>query len=161
MIVRLVKHARSNAIAFTALVLASLGLASGAYAAFAVPPNSVGARQLRNHSIGAVKLDPRTIGGSVRHWAQVDAQGHITSASSRARDNGVPPDGDYVITWSDTFSSRCVALATPRGAPALLSPASGIANTVIVGSHPTVVWVTTHSLAGAPQPMGFSLAVIC
>ncbi len=161
MIVRLVNHVRSNGIAFAALVLASLGLASGAYAALAVPANSVGALQLRNHSITPVKFDPRAIGGSVRHWADVNARGRPVSSSSRARDFGVPQDGDYVITWSDTFSNRCVALATPRGASALLQPASGFANTAIYGSHPTVVWVTTYSAQGTPKPMAFSLAVIC
>jgi hypothetical protein len=161
MIIRLLEHARSNAVACTALALSILALSGGAYAAWSVPANSVGALQLRNHSIGQIKLDPRTIGGSVRHWAQVDGQGNIVSSSSHARDNGVPPDGDYVITWSDSFSNRCVALATPRGGVGLLSPVSGIANTHIVGQHPTVVWVTTHNVQGAPAPMAFSLAVIC
>jgi hypothetical protein len=161
MIIRLLSHARTNAIAYTALALSSLALAGGAYAALAVPPNSVGPLQLRNHSITPVKLDPRAIGGSVRHWAQINAQGRAVSSSSNARDLGVPQDGDYVISWSDTFSNRCVALATPRGASALLQPPSGFANTAVYGSHPTVVWVTTYSPQGSPRPMAFSLAVIC
>jgi hypothetical protein len=161
MITRVVDHARSNMIAYVALVFSILALAGGAYAAWTVPPHSVGALQLRNRSVGQIKLDPRTIGGSVRHWAQVAAEGNIASSSSRARDNGIPRDGDYVITWSDTFSNRCVALATPRATAGVLSPPSGIANTVIGGAHPTVVWVTTYDTHGAPAPVAFSLAVIC
>jgi len=157
----LIMHVRSNAVAYAALVLSMLGLSGGAYAAFSVPPHSVGPMQLRDHSVGQAKLDPRTIGGSVRHWAQVAAQGKIVSSSSPARDNGIPPDGDYVISWSDTFSSRCIALATPIGNVGLLSPATGIANTRIVGQHPTVVWVTMHTVQGAPASNAFSLAVIC
>ena len=168
MMIRLLSHLRSNLIAYLALFVA---LSGTSYAAVALAPGSVGTRQLQtgavtskklaNSAVTAAKLDAKTIGGAVRHWAQVGAQGNIVSSSSRARDNGVPQDGDYVITWSDSFSSRCIAVATPQGPDALLGPASGIANTHIVGQHPTVVWVTTYNPQGTPTPTAFSLAVIC
>jgi hypothetical protein len=120
MIIRLLDHARSNAIAYTALFLSTLALAGGAYAAVSLPANSVGARQIRNHSIDPVKFNPSTIGGSVRHWAQVNAKGKIVSSSSRAQDSGVPRDGDYLITWSDTFPNRCTPVVTVLGTSRLL-----------------------------------------
>lgn len=161
MFVRLLDHVRSKAISYIALSMSFLGLAGGAYAAFSVPPNSIGARQLRNHSITPVKLDPRAIGGSVRHWAQVNAAGDIVTSSSRAHDTGVAPDGDYLITWSDTFPAGCVPVATVLGTATLLSPANGFANARVTGGHPTRVWVSTYNAQGASKPEPFSVAVIC
>jgi hypothetical protein len=159
--VRLIDHARSNVIAYLALAIAFLALTGGAYAALSVPANSIGARQIQNHAITAVKLDPSSIGGTVRHWAQVNANGTIAGSSSQARDTGVAPDGDYLITWSDTLPKACVPVATVLGTAGLLSPAAGFANVRITGSHPTRVWVSTYSAQGTPKPAPFSLAVIC
>jgi len=161
MIIRVVEHARSNAIAYAALCLSTLALAGGAYAAMSLPANSVGARQIRNHSIDPVKWNPRTIGGSVHHWAQVDAQGKIVSSSSRAKDNGIPPDGGYLISWSDTFSARCIPIVTVLGPSAILGAASGFANARVVGGHPTRVLVTTYNPQGMPTPAAFSVVVVC
>ncbi len=161
MIVRLLGHARSNVIAYIALAMSFLAVAGGAYAALSLPANSVGTRELRNHSVTLVKLDPRSIGGTARHWAQVNADGTIARASSHARDTGVAPDGDYVITWSDTLPAACVSLATTLATPALLSPATGFANARILRGHPTRVWVSTYDGQGASKPEPFSLAVIC
>ena len=63
---------RHNAIALLALFVA---LGGTSYAALALPAGSVGARQLRNHSITPIKLDPGSIGGYVRFWARVSAGG--------------------------------------------------------------------------------------
>jgi hypothetical protein len=159
--VRLVDHARRNVIAYIALAMSCLALAGGAYAAWTLPANSVGARQIRNHSVTFVKLDPHSVGGAVRHWAQVNADGTIASASSRARDTGVAPDGDYVVNWGDTLPAGCVPVATVIGTAALLSPAAGFANVRITGIHPTRVWVSTYDAQGVSKPEPFSLAVIC
>jgi len=161
LIVRLLAHARANTIAWTALAMSFLALSGGAYAALSLPAGSVGTRQLRNGSITPAKLDPRAIGGSVRHWAQVNAAGSIVSSSSHARDTGVAADGDYVITWSDSFPTRCVPGVTVLGKTSLLSPAVGFANVRNTGSHPTRVWVSTYDPQGTPKPAPFSLAVIC
>ena len=161
MFVRLLHHARSNVIAYIALAMSFLALAGGAYAALSLPANSVGARQIRNHSITLVKLDPSSIGGAVRHWAQVNADGTVARSSSPAQDTGVAPDGDYLITWSDTLPAGCVPVATVLGTATLLSPATGFANARITGSHPTRVWVSTYNAQGVSKPVPFSLAVIC
>lgn len=161
MIVRLLGHARSNVIAYIALAMSFLAVAGGAYAALSLPANSVGTRELRNHSVTLVKLDTRSIGGTARHWAQVNADGTIARSSSRARDTGVAPDGDYVITWSDRLPAVCVPVVTALATPALLSPATGFANARILAGHPTRVWVSTYNGQGASKPEPFSLAVIC
>ena len=67
---RIASHLRSNAVAYLALFVA-LG---GTSYAFAVPRNSVGTRQIRNHAITPVKLDPR-----------MDAQAYLLSVLARGR----------------------------------------------------------------------------
>lgn len=161
MFVRLLEHARSNAIAYLALCVSMLALAGGAYAAISLPADSVGAPQIRNHSIDSVKLNPSSIGGSVRHWAQVNAKGKIVSSSSRALQSGIPLDGDYVISWSDKFPSRCIPVATVLGKAVTLSPSAGFANARVVQANHTSVWVSTYSPQGAPAPAPFTVAVVC
>jgi hypothetical protein len=168
MINRLFKHVRSNAIAYAALFIA---LGGTGYAALSLPAGSVGTRQLRtkavtgdklaNRAVTPSKLDSKLIGGSVRHWIRVSAQGKVESSSSRADVTGSPPHGGYVITWSDTFSRRCVAVATPIASMLLGGASSGYANALVRGARPTEVWVDTYNAAGQPSPAAFSLAVIC
>jgi hypothetical protein len=161
MINRLLAHARAHAIAYAALILSILGLCGGAYAALSLPANSVGAAQIRNGSINPVKFNPTAIGGAVRHWVRVTADGTIVAASSRARDTGIARDGSYLITWSDTLPPKCIPLATVIGRAGLLQPAQGFANATITGRHPTRVWVSTYDPQGDAKPLGFSLAVVC
>lgn len=161
MILRIVNHVRSNVIAYAALAFSMLALGGGAYAAVVLPANSVGARQIRNHSIAPIKFNTHAIGGTVLHWAQVRAEGTLASSGSRATDNGVPHDGDYLISWGDAFSARCIPTVTVIGTGGLLSPPAGYANAHILAGHPTRVWVSTYTAQGAPSPAAFSLAVIC
>lgn len=158
MISRLLSHARSNSIAYVALFVA---LGGTGYAAARLAPGSVGTRQLRNGAVTPAKLDRHTIGGSVRHWADINANGTIASSSGKARVIGNPQQGGYVISWSDTFSSKCIAVATPTAPTLLVGPSSGYANARVTGAHPTEVWVDTYNAQGQPAPATFSLAVIC
>jgi hypothetical protein len=168
MISRLLKHMRSSVVAYLALFL-SLGGTS--YAVVTLPAGSVGTQQLRdaavssrklaNRSVTSAKLGSSLLGGSVRHWAQVAEDGRITSSSASARDNGIARDGNYVISWGDTFSTRCVALETSHATGSILSPSSGYANTSVAGRRPTDVVVNTYNAQGQPSPAAFSVAVIC
>ena len=69
---RALRHVRNNLVAYLALFVA---LGGTSYAAITIPRNSVGARQIRNHSIDPVKLNGRNLPGYVRYWAQIDAMG--------------------------------------------------------------------------------------
>jgi len=158
MISRLLSHARSNSIAYIALFVA---LGGTGYAAASLAPGSVGTRQLRNGAVTPAKLDRHTIGGSVRHWADINANGTVASSSGKARVIGNPQQGGYVVSWGDTFSTRCIAVATPVASTLLLGPSSGYANARVTGAHPTSVWVDTYSAQGQPSSAAFSLAVIC
>jgi hypothetical protein len=167
MMIRLVSHVRSNAIAYLALFIA---LGGTSYAAVRLAPGSVGTVQLRNGAVtarkiakGAItptKLNAKAIGGSVRHWAQINADGTIASSSSRAHVSASTPGG-YVISWSDTFPHTCAVIATPLGSQALGGASSGYANAHIAGARPTSVWLDTYNAQGQLSPTAFSVAVIC
>jgi hypothetical protein len=165
---RLLHHTRSNAIAYLALFVA---LGGTSYAAISLGPGSVGTPQLKSGAVtarklaaGAVsstKLDRGSIGGSVRHWAQVNAGGKIVGSSSKARVAGAPVQGGYAISWADSFSSHCAAIATPTASSLLVGPSSGYANAKIEGVKSTSVVVDTYNAQGQPAPAAFSVAVIC
>ena len=63
---RVFNHFRSNVVAYVALFVA---LGGTSYAAVNLPAGSVGNRQLKNHSVTPIKLDPGSIAGYVRDWA--------------------------------------------------------------------------------------------
>jgi hypothetical protein len=111
---RLVHHARRNSIAYLALVCAMLALAGASYAALQVPVGSVGEPQIRNKVIDPIKLDPTYISGSVRHWANVSPNGQMVNSSNLGA-SASTGTGNYVMTWADAFSTRCVVIATVQG----------------------------------------------
>lgn len=159
---RIVRHVRGNAVAYVALFVAMGGTS---YAAANLPANSVGARQLINHSITAVKFDPRYISGSVRAWAAVDANGKILESSTRARVvSSIDFPGVYRVDFDVPSTARCTALAgvdnrtVQEGAGA---PGLALAN---VGSHRTthaMVSVNTYSLQGSRTSLPFDLVLFC
>ncbi len=105
---RLLNHARSNAIAYLALGVSMLALAGGAYAAISLPPGSVGTRQIRNGSIDAAALNHASIGGYVRHWAEIRVPGKIIAASPGARAGGTSG-----VLFRQTGPLRhCIALSS-------------------------------------------------
>ena len=71
---KLLRHFQANLVAYLALFVA---LGGTSYAALSLPTGSVGARQLKNHSIGPVKFDRSSIAGYVRDWITIDSQGRI------------------------------------------------------------------------------------
>ena len=106
---RLVQHARSNAVAYLALFVA---LGGTSYAAVEIPRGSVGAAQIRNHSITPVKFNPSEINGSVRAWAIVGADGHVIAGAGKPTVTtapGVP--GNYDIHWGVTLPRTCATVA--------------------------------------------------
>jgi hypothetical protein len=97
-----------------------VALGGTSYAAFSLPPGSVGPRALKNHSVSAVKLDRGSIAGYIRDWARIDSQGRITSSWPRARlvvwrNSGPEPGG--LIEWDRPIPSSCFALATTEILP--------------------------------------------
>lgn len=110
---RLLHHLRQNLVAYLALFVA---LGGTGYTAINLPRNSVGARQIRNHSIDAVKLNPRSISASVSAWAIVQAgvnDAGVSAGSSRVHVSLV--GGGESITWIHRrFGRSCMASVTPQ-----------------------------------------------
>lgn len=162
----IVDHVKGNLVAYIALFVA---LGGTSYAAVSLPANSVGTAQLRNGavsshkiangSVTASKLDPRTIGGSVREWAHVSDTGQILGGSRGA--HASVAGNQYVITWGTRFSERCDALVTAAAIPGIgpIADATGVAISNS-GQRPTAVYVWTYSHETS-TPAPFYVAVIC
>ena len=159
---------RHNAIALTALFVA---LGGTSYAALSLPANSVGTAQIRNGaittkkiangSITQIKLDSRSLGGSVKYWAHVSQTGQAVSGSRGARASVA--GAEYTITWGTNFSSRCAPLVTPAAVPGIapIADSTGVGiNQSSGGKGKTVVYVWTYNNGNA-TPAPFYIAVVC
>src|SRR5437764_3295677 len=106
-------HLRSNVVGYLALFVA---LGGTSYAAANLSSNSVGARQIRRHSITPSKFNPKLIAGSIRAWVNVQWRGRrlvANGSSSRVRIVTVS-DGEG-ITWPHRhFRRNCMPMVTPR-----------------------------------------------
>jgi len=159
---RLVHHVRSNAIAYLALFVA---LGGTSYAALTLPANSVGGRQIRNHSIDPIKLNPKYIAGSVRAWASVNSKGKIVASSGGAKI--VASVGADQVTWPVKVFQTCAPLVTPESPNrpgATSSPAFGDASMIRVGKNKIGVLVSVFaSEAQGPRPsrQQYVVAVVC
>jgi hypothetical protein len=150
---RVLNHLKSNVIAYLALFVA---LGGTSYAAVSLPANSVGSRQLKNHSVSAKKLDRGSIAGYVRDWAVV-ADGSVLASRPRARivewtDAGSFPGG--IVSWGKRIPKGCFALATSNaGSP---TPAASVGAGITGGAFGAGVQIVTS----APMT-AVDVAVIC
>jgi hypothetical protein len=150
-----IQHLRGNAIAYLALFVA---LGGTSYAAFSLPSNSVGQRQIKNHSITPIKFDRAAIGGSVLYWARISATGKVLGSRPRAHIVAwySGPTALYsggVVNWGRAIPSGCFSLATVES-----YPSAGYASAVTVsgnGGTGTQVRIATSS----PEPV--NVVVIC
>jgi hypothetical protein len=158
MLTRSLHHIRDNAVAYLALFVA---LGGTSYAALSLPAGSVGGKQLRNHSIDPVKFNPRYINGSVRAWAEVNANGRVIAGRGQPRvtvRRGSGAQGTYLVRWRISASRNCLAL----GGVMPLSVGSGFADTVLEAAKPPgAVFVVTYNAQGQQLPEPFYTALIC
>ena len=152
---RVVQHIRSNVVAYVALFIA---LGGTSYAALKLPANSVGTRQIKNHSITPIKLDPSKTGAVVRFWAVVAASGtgeRVVASHPKARvtrwDAGLDAG---TISWQQPFARTCFALATAAAGSVSARPLS------VPSTHASVLFAP---LTGAGQPTTGTvyIAVVC
>ena len=108
---RLTQHVRSNVVAYLALFVA---LGGTGYAAINLPANSVGGKQIKDHSITPAKFNRSLIGGEVRAWANVNADGRVLAGGGKPRvvvQRGTGATGHYTVFWKVTGFKRCAAIA--------------------------------------------------
>jgi hypothetical protein len=176
---RLITHLRANLVGWVALFVA---LGGTGYAAIRIPRNSVGAAQIRNRSITPVKFNPSAIGGNVRAWAIVRADGSIIASTGKP--TVTVSDGDpgvYGIQWRVSLPKTCATVAnidmrSPAPTETVPLP-GGTTQSVVAGYvsqvHTQTVTRTTKprrvaatglvtlNQAGQPTALAFDVAVIC
>jgi hypothetical protein len=166
-------HARSNVVGYLALFVA---LGGTGYAAIAIPQGSVGARQLRNHSITPAKFNPADIAGSVRGWAIVRSNGAVVAAGGKPTVTvGSVTPGAFTLDWGVRFPARCSTQATidaqlsqptetntPPGGNATPTVAGYATETGTLTLHGrSETGVQTFNQSGQTTPLAFDVAVIC
>jgi len=159
-------YLRHHALAALALVCSLLSLAGASYAAFSLPAGSVGARELQNGSITAVKLNPTSVAASVRAWANLTwASGwHVQASSSDIHVTTAALGED--VTWRHTrFASNCMASVTPQrnfspGGPGGTGRLDGYVSTFFDprGGHLQIDGIASD---GTPQAQGVTILIVC
>jgi hypothetical protein len=154
-----IRHIRGNLISWLALFVA---LGGTSYAAFSVPANSVGVRQIRNGSITPSKFNGRKITGYVRHWARLSAQGNLVASSPRTQvfSGGV---GGGEITWHDAISPKCMPFASvdlTRASPPY-APGSAIVSIIGGPRRTSEIQVLTYDGQGNPSPRPVDVILVC
>lgn len=153
---RFLQHVRSNLVAYLALFVA---LGGTGYAAVALPANSVGPRQIRNRSIGAVKLNQSSIAASIKAWVnvQVVGSGATTTSSSPVHVN-VISDGEFISWTHQGFATNCFPMVTPE-----ITYAQGLEGYVTVSFAPRnhSLSVVGHAANGTTRPQSVSVAILC
>jgi hypothetical protein len=149
---RILQHLRSssNLVAYLALFLALGG-------------TSVAAISLANHSIDPVKLDPSNIGGYVREWASVDANGVVAASGGRVTvrvQTGGELPGRYYFIWHTKLTGPCTVIGSvdtgSGNAPGYVT--GGLAG--VPKSNPTSIAVT-YNAQGQPTPQPFEVELLC
>jgi hypothetical protein len=166
---RLLHHIRANAIGYAALFV-SLGGTS--YAAIAIPAGSVGTRQLRNgavtggklakKAVSAADLNPSSIAGHVADWAQVRADGHVTTSSPKASVVlSDPARGLYQVSWNRSIPSGCIAVANPVNVAPLTSSATAETFGPTGQGRSSHIVVSTFDSGGNNVPENVNVLIVC
>jgi hypothetical protein len=146
---RILKHMRANIVAYVALFIA---LGGTSYAAISVP----------NHSITPVKLNRQSIGGYIRAWASVDANGHVAAGSPGVwvvvNRSGIP--GIYAVLWQHQKFAGCVPETGVRGA-SNTTPGFALAESLPSAARRGQVNVGTIDSHGSQAALPFYISVLC
>ena len=162
MLTRALHHFQNNFVAYLALFIA---LGGTSYAAFSLPKGSVGARQIRNHSITATKLNPSSIAGSIKAWVNLQWRGSQLVAQGSSGPvrivGGQSGQNAVVVTWTrESFSRRCIALATPQANATVQEGPRGYLTAQFnpVGRDLTLFGIGT---SGSPRAQAAFAMIVC
>lgn len=161
---RILRYLADHALAATALVVGTLGLASGSYAAL-----TISGGQIQNRSIPPTKFDPRFINGSTRAWAVVSPTGRLIAGAGHPRVSTVGLPGQFEIDWGVRVSRRCATEATVDNIAS--PPTETVSGTAFKAGYVTAATYSqrkvrrtvleTFNAAGQPTPLGFDVTVVC
>ncbi len=154
---KMLAYARSNIAVVIAVAALVISLGGTSYAAFSLPAGSVGARQLRDHSIDPVKLDRRFTGAVVRYWALIDGHGHVIASSQpRPRTAGFGfGTGTISFGRPQRGGIKCLALGS------IADPGPGSTGSSFALSANVDIGVHTYNAAGTETPATIAVAVLC
>lgn len=158
-------HVRRNVVAYIALFVA---LGGTSYATFSLPAGSVGAKQIRNHSITPIKFDRGSIGAVVMRWAVIKDGTQVVASRPRGAKVAWDSNNDSgVVTWGGgppgnprhPVPTGCFPLATAGGDFVQVNTVPFTAPHRAGGQ---VVQFNTYSPAGEhdPAPVVY-LAILC
>jgi hypothetical protein len=165
-VLKTITFIRQNAIALCALFVA---LGGTSYAAFSLPANSVGTRQLRNGgvtsrklangSVTPAKLNAAQIRGSIRFWARIGADGRVIRAAPHAQTIGWNPvTHSGRISWGHAIPTGCFSLATVDD---LTSQGFATVATLNQPRPPAYVVISTFNTSGQPAGEATNVVVVC
>lgn len=145
---RVVTHLRRNVVAYIALFVA---LGGTSYAAVSVA----------NHSLVPKNFNPKYIGGYVRAWASVGADGRVLSSAGSVQ-AGLDPviTGHYIISWQPRPSSKCTAIGTIATYQSL-TPGYMIVEAYRTASRGQQTLVQTYNSQGQKTAFPFNVALVC
>ena len=158
---RILNYLRTNLVACIALFV-SLGGTS--YAAFSLPAGSVGAPQLKNHAITAVKFNPSSVAASVRAWATLawDGVWRVQASSSDIHVTRIA--AGEVVSWRHTrFARNCMASVTPVRNFPVAGGSSSLDGYVTTSFDGPVGHLEIEGLApnGTPQVQSVNVLIVC
>lgn len=149
---RLLVHVRGQAVGYVALLVA---LGGTSYAAVSLP----------NHSVDPVTLNPRFIGGYVRGWASVNANGRVTASGGGVKvlvDSGVEP-GHYIIDWRPKPTTGCTSIGgvNLRGAGGPSVPGYLVTQSGASRARGEQTAVQAYNAQGQPTALAFDVELLC
>lgn len=146
---RVIKHIRSNVIAYLALFVA---LGGTSYAAVSIP----------NHSVTPSKLDSQFLGGYVRGWVRVSSTGRLIGSGGRWKASMDPASpGSYSIVWHSLPGSVCTSVGSVDVAPGPAAPTGFLVSTTFKHRGHEFTGVRTYAASGQQTPMPFDLVLVC
>jgi hypothetical protein len=149
-------HLRHNAIAYLALFVA---LGGTSYAAATLPANSVGSRQLVNHSVTAVKLDGKSIVAHVVLMVRIDGDGHVLYSKPRVTPVGLGTGSPkrFLLNLSRPLGRHCALVATADG----INPATVTVARSLTGTTASLSLETTGAEGQPVVVAGLEVLGVC
>lgn len=147
---RLLHHIRQNVVAYLALFIA---LGGTSYAAVSIS----------NHSVTPVKLNRRSIGGYVRAWVSVNADGRVAASAGGVRvlpDFNVAP-GHYIIDWHPKPNSRCTAIGSVDFGSSTAVPGYLITQSASSPARGEQTALQVYNAFGQPAALAYEVELLC